>query len=64
MKYKLIASVLDNNGVRINATQPEVLGEFYGMEFASREAAEAAAETAAEEAAEFYQDVEVLVVED
>lgn len=42
--YKITATTLDNNGVRVWSGNAETLGEYYGKTFATREEAEAAAE--------------------
>lgn len=42
--YKITATSEDNNGVRVDASTPETLGDAHGRLFASAEAADAAAD--------------------
>ena len=50
--YRLIASV-EHNGARVDATQPEFLGEFYGVEYRTIADAREALEDARADAREW-----------
>lgn len=47
--YKITATIIDNNGVRVWSSNAETLGEYFGRTFATRAEAEEAAENLSDE---------------